>query len=216
MESLYENKEICSKCGGRCCKKSGCVYSPKDFKDTSFKALLAKLEEGNISITSTIKFQKLKNGILFPVIYLYLRARNIDRPVVDLLSLKSGCSKLSSTGCEYNFDSRPYYGKTLIPGEVCKNPELINAIPEWQSYQKVLSKLVKCLTGFTVEEKIKDDVENLIYNLSSNNTEGVNKEEIEEIKTMIPLLSKCYPESVINGYERFERESKRKKFINKL
>ena len=27
----YENKEICKKCGGFCCKKSGCDYFVSDF-----------------------------------------------------------------------------------------------------------------------------------------------------------------------------------------
>ena len=28
-----ENKELCKKCGGFCCIKSGCDYSAKDFDD---------------------------------------------------------------------------------------------------------------------------------------------------------------------------------------
>ena len=50
-----ENREICGKCGGKCCKKSGCDYSTKDFNDLSVNAIYKKLEEGNISIVSFLR-----------------------------------------------------------------------------------------------------------------------------------------------------------------
>ena len=83
-----ENREICSKCGGKCCKKSGCDYSTKDFDDLSVNAIYQKLEEGNISIVAFLNFNRLPNGRLACSPFLYLRARNTDRGVVDLLSFK--------------------------------------------------------------------------------------------------------------------------------
>ena len=36
----YENKELCKKCGGICCKKSGCDYFVSDFKTINKQSLL--------------------------------------------------------------------------------------------------------------------------------------------------------------------------------
>lgn len=33
----YENKELCAKCGGICCKKSGCDYFVSDFQSMDTK-----------------------------------------------------------------------------------------------------------------------------------------------------------------------------------
>ena len=35
MQEILENKEICAECGGKCCKKCGCDYAPKDFENLS-------------------------------------------------------------------------------------------------------------------------------------------------------------------------------------
>lgn len=40
-----ENKDICRCCGGKCCKKSGCDYAPKDFESLKINDLYNKLEE---------------------------------------------------------------------------------------------------------------------------------------------------------------------------
>ncbi len=74
MEKI-ENKELCSKCGGRCCKKSDCDYAPKDFKSLGINDLYEKLEEGNISIVSVVILKKIKGKTLVTP-FLYLRARN--------------------------------------------------------------------------------------------------------------------------------------------
>ena len=42
MEVKYENKEICKESGGKCCKKCGCDYLPKDFEDLSMNGLLER------------------------------------------------------------------------------------------------------------------------------------------------------------------------------
>ena len=56
----YENKELCSKCGGRCCKKSGCDYFVSDFKIIDKNTILKVLETGNVSIVSAFKFEILE------------------------------------------------------------------------------------------------------------------------------------------------------------
>lgn len=58
----YENKELCSKCGGRCCKKSGCDYYVSDFKSIDKNTIIKVLETGNVSIVSAFKYEILRNG----------------------------------------------------------------------------------------------------------------------------------------------------------
>ena len=113
----YENKDYCRNCGGYCCKKSGCDYWVDDFNDKSLKGLLEVLSSGNISIVSLLKFQKLKNEKIVAVPFLCLRARNTDRDIVDLLSIKTTCSMLTENGCSYFLEDRPSGGVNLIPGK---------------------------------------------------------------------------------------------------
>ena len=189
------DSEICKKCGGICCKKSGCDYLPSDFEDLSLKGLLKILESGNISIVSAIMFEKLPNGTMYANPFLYLRARNINREIVDLLSMKTTCSMLTDTGCYYSYKERPSMGRNLVPVEnnkcyPLKNPNIV--IKEWDRYQKVLSKAVKKLTGLSVEEKMKNDVQNLFYEILSENFDGIDIREIKDIKSMLVALSEIY------------------------
>jgi len=207
MNINTENKEICSKCGGKCCKKSGCDYSPSDFKDLSFNGLLEKLNEGNISIISTLSFEKLPNNKIYINPFLSLRVRNTNREVVDLLSMKTTCSMLEETGCKYSVNERPSGGLNLIPKEdfVClpaKDP--FEIIKPWGSYQKILSKLVKRLTGMTVDEKLKQDIEKLFLDVLCSNFDGVAEKEILEIFLVVKKLKEICPDE----YEKALKEYK--------
>ena len=112
-----ENLEICKQCQGYCCKKSGCDYIPDDFPELSLNFLLAKLYEGYISIVSAQDFKSLPNGQIVNTPFLYLRARNVNRPIVDLLSMKTPCASLTKMGCAFTYEQRPYGGKNLVPVE---------------------------------------------------------------------------------------------------
>lgn len=147
----FENKAICKTCG-RCCKKSGCDYSAADFKELSTNYLQQQLEKGDISIVSYLKFTHT-NSKTYVSPFLYLRARNINRPIVDLLSMKTTCSKLTDTGCSYTLEKRPRGGVNLIPqkNHQCyplEDPYKI--VSTWAKYQSVLQRLVKRFTGITV------------------------------------------------------------------
>ena len=78
VEHVYVDSELCRTCGGKCCKKSGCGFLPKDFKSLSYNNLLKKLEEGNISISALISFTEIKDKMYWAPI-LVLKIRNKDR-----------------------------------------------------------------------------------------------------------------------------------------
>ena len=47
---MLENKEMCAKCGGRCCKRMPGANSPKDFGLPNESLLKQALESGNYAI----------------------------------------------------------------------------------------------------------------------------------------------------------------------
>lgn len=117
----FENKDLCKKCGGRCCKKSGCDYFVSDFDVIDKSSLVKLLDTGNVSIVAALSFRTLKNKDRVVEPFLYLLARNIDRGIVDLFSLKKTCSMLTDEGCTYTLENRPGGGVNLIPSiEGCR------------------------------------------------------------------------------------------------
>lgn len=167
MERI-EDREICKKCGGRCCKKSGCDYFVEDFESLKIGDLISVLERGNISVVSTLRFTYAKNGKLICIPHLYLRARNQNREVIDLLSMKTRCVNLTDEGCSLSLKDRPSGGANLPVSKNmdCHYPNsdyLLDNIKRWTPYQKVLERIVKRLTGKSVNAKLREDVEELIY-----------------------------------------------------
>ena len=139
----YYAKHICKECGGRgCCAHFGCMYSPQDFivlreeKYTHKQRLLILTEMvkmGKISI-DMVGLKDLTYGPLDPIGkkpdfdrmmegygYLYLRARNANRPVVDLqYFMERGhhypcCNWDSNIGCTLPDAERPTIGRLLKP-----------------------------------------------------------------------------------------------------
>ena len=215
MEEMLENKEYCKNCGGYCCKKCGCDYYPEDFKDLSFNALTEILSARNISIVSFLNFEKLPNGKLIYIPFLYLRARNVDRDIVDLVSIKKTCSMLKDDGCSYNIDNRPSGGVNLIPASNrlrCHHKENhLKHILEWERYQKVLAKFVKKYCGMSVEDKLKEDIENLFYECLIGVLDTVPIEEQEDIKKMLPSLIQAAPIEYLNAEKRYKERGVSKK-----
>lgn len=147
-EGRYERNgnyayDICKRCKGKhCCAHFGCMFSPQDFivlKDPKYTheqqllILTELLKQGKISIdmcwlkdtifgplnvmTKRPDIDKISDGDGM----LYLRARNKDRPIVDLqYFLKEGghypCASWDpEKGCMLSEDERPYGGRMLKP-----------------------------------------------------------------------------------------------------
>lgn len=141
-----ENKELCAKCKGMCCKKMGCHYSPDDFDDLSFEGLKKEIDKGFISIDwwegnpfNEEDFTTVKRGY-------FLRIRNKNKGVIDPAYFGT-CSLLTKDGCSLSYDKRPKGGRELIPG--VKNGYLHcdlrytknDCARDWYKYSDVLDKL---------------------------------------------------------------------------
>ncbi len=205
MEKVYENKDICAKCGGYCCKKCGCDYLVSDFDSLKLEYLDKVLATGRVSIIATLSFKNLPNGKLAVTPILSLRSRNIERNVIDLLSLKKSCAMLTSNGCIYSLDERPSGGVHLIPNEkdfhYCHSDiDKIKELYKWLPYQKVLAKLIKKYTGKSVMAKLKEDVINLFCAIIIKGYQDIAYEELVDINDMLPLLEQAFPEELQQAF----------------
>ncbi len=143
-----------------------------------------------------MKFKRI-NGKICNFPFLYLRARNTERDIVDLLSMKTPCSSLTENGCSYTYAERPSSGKNLTPSKdgLCfQKEDNLKKILEWQPYQKQLEKIVKRYTGMSVDDKLKEDVVALLTDIKEENFKNVSELEIIDIKRMLPMLIECYQE----------------------
>ena len=206
METIYENQDLCSKCGGKCCKAGGCQYSTDDFDSLKFDYLLGKLSEGYISIVSVLDFQTINKKVIAQP-FLYVKARNVDRPVVDLLSMRTSCSCLTENGCMYSFDERPSGGVNLIPSEndTCywaKDP--MEFIMMWQPHQNVLRKLVKRINGRSVEMQLKEDAYHLFKDIFAKKFDGINEIEIKDVLKSLNDLALAFPEEFEKAYNEHQ------------
>lgn len=197
----FENYDLCKACGGKCCKKSGCDYYTSDFEALTKEALIKILDTGNVSIVAAMMLGELKSGEKTMTPFLYLRARNEGRDVVDLLSLKRQCSMLREDGCFYSLEDRPSGGVHFIPREnnKCKrvdNPQ--EELAKWLPYQNILGRMVKRYAHMSIDARLRLDVEELFKDILNDNFEGVAKEEIEDILLGLPDLMACFPDE----YER--------------
>lgn len=198
-----ENLDICKKCGGLCCKKSGCDVWLDDITDKSQNGILDMLATERYSIVALMHFKNV-NGRVCNMPFLYLRARNNGRDIVDLLSMKTTCVNLTSNGCTFSYEDRPSGGKNLIPSEKgdCKPKEdPLEKIKLYEPYQNLLGKIVKRYTGKSVDKVVRDDVVALIRDIASGNIRDISPLELIDVKRMLPLLAECYPDEVNLGYK---------------
>lgn len=211
IDYKYENTEICKQCGGYCCKKSGCDYFVSDLESMKLEYLESLLNTGRVSVVASFGFERLKSGKLTYKIMLSLRARNKNREAIDLLSFKTTCASLTETGCYYDVNHRPSGGATLIPCNdmLCYSKvDRMAELYKWQSYQTVLAKLVKRITKMSVTTKLKQDVENLLYNILTENFQDVLPEELQDIACMTPLLIECFPEEYQKAMAKYKKITK--------
>lgn len=198
METKYENKDICAICKGACCKNGGCDYSALDFEFIKREYLKEEINKGYISITASHCIYQEQNGKYTHDYLLYLRARNLDRGEVDLLSVDNRCLALTNKGCSYTLENRPRGGVNLIPD---KNHNCKPAVPQieiantWLPYQKILSKLVKFYTGNTPEKQLREDAKKFFIDCLSNNfSSELSEERVGECLALAHQMRLVYPD----------------------
>ena len=201
----FENKEICKNCGGKCCIKSGCDYFVDDLPAVNKQYVTALLDTGNVSIVAALMFGKLRNGKEYVSPFLYLRARNVDRDIVDLFSMKTSCMMLTPTGCTYSLENRPSGGVNLIPMENggCRpNVDPISEIKKWEPYQNLLAKMVRKYSKMSVDQKLSKDVEDTFVSILNEDFEGVAEAELLDIFSCVNDLVPIFHDEYENAKKR--------------
>ncbi len=142
---------------------------------------------------------------------LHVRARNVGRDVVDLVSMKKCFALLDvGVGCSLDYEHRPLGGRNLVPSAdgLCYSIIApLDILRMWEPYQKRLRKIVRNYTGMSFSERVSQDVENLFFDVFSQNYQGVSYEEIEELKDFVPLLVKTYPREMAKACSRYSHKS---------
>ena len=150
MENIYINKDLCAKCKGSCCKVSGCMYMPSDFKKMKYITIKKELLKGNISIDAFPVKNLSFNKDAWTLI-LFLRARNKDKDVVDLFTSGGPCKMLGENGCFYDEDERPSCGlmvkPTFVNGPCPKTFDDDEFLRSWLKHQSLLELFIKEYTG---------------------------------------------------------------------
>lgn len=210
MEKV-ENRDVCAECGGYCCKKCGCDYFVSDLESNKIDYLESLLDTGRVSVIAAIKFKRIPNGNLTVEPILYLRARNINREAIDLLSLKTTCASLEAGGCHYTLERRPSGGGSLMPKKenglyLCyPTVDRLSELKKWDKYQKPLWKIVQRRTGKNVYAKLKEDAENLFFDVLSGNTRDVFSDELYDMRKMMKYLIEVYSKEFTKAGQRVEK-----------
>lgn len=142
------NSQICSECGGQCCKRCGCQFSPDDFEEISFDFLKKEIEKGYISI------ENMPGKILEQRESIYiLRTRNQGAGVVDTCYEDTPCVLLTENGCKLDYEHRPTGARLLVPSKkrgfftrvrkCYPSYSIADCCFEWKEYQDILHQLVK-------------------------------------------------------------------------
>lgn len=142
----YENKEICSRCQGACCKRMPACAMPKDFKDGDLDELVKALKTGKWAVDWLDRA-----GLLEPTdetqdrAYFMRPAVKGAKQVYD--TSKGGeCTFLTSVGCKLPFESRPEgcrlmepkgSGKCILHGANTKQ-----AAMAWMPFKEVIENAV--------------------------------------------------------------------------
>lgn len=147
-----ENKELCAKCGGKCCKTYAGAYHPDDFNHELTDAWLQDLLEGNhaypdgkpilVSIDWAEGVKDGPDGRGY-----FLRPRHAGGDIVDP-SWGAECYHLTETGCDLSFDERPWRCKLKEPSECFTwftskpgTSEKGESMEAWRPYWDKLHKL---------------------------------------------------------------------------
>lgn len=152
------NHTLCAECGGECCKKVGCTFSPQDFIRLSPEhkltpeGILNEVKKGYITLELYDGDQHYVEGLIWAP-----RMRNKGGPIIEDLiigrRLEGECIALGENGCAFSYEDRPTEGKLLIPrktdGEInCESRYgLRRALREWKQYQEIILKVVESVRG---------------------------------------------------------------------
>ena len=145
-----EDPSVCKECGGACCKRAPCHWSPDDIKDLSFNGLVKLLKEKQY--ISILRFPGCVCETAFRTIehsgpYFYiLRTRTSGTGIAAVatrIKKDDQCMLLTPEGCKLSFKERPKGARLLIPekDKKCNHLyDLDDCLVDWKDHQEVLKR----------------------------------------------------------------------------
>lgn len=148
----YENKAICKKCQGKCCKAYAGIAYPADFDKDLRPMIIAKriataLKSGQWAIDY---WEGDLKGIDCPR-FIRPAHKNAPGKLIDP-SWGGECIFLTESGCKLEYTDRPYGCRNLEPiTDNCKyhgiesNDQKEDAALVWIPYQDIIEKTIKIM-----------------------------------------------------------------------
>ena len=167
LRYLFEQPQICNNCIGHgfCCQRSACNCHPTDF-DCDVQKMEKALETGKYAIdfvrSTADSFIRKGCNYILDVEHilqteeesLYIRPRNRDRPIVDLIHPEEDghegpCVLWSyEKGCELSYDERPMFGRHMIASE---NPVWCSSFYDIPEKRGMIKKLRTDWKPYTID-----------------------------------------------------------------
>lgn len=173
------NPEVCAKCGGMCCKSSGCSLMPCDVRKMSVKGIKEMLDTGNYSLrVIELIFDKKVEYIVG------MSSRRVNNQRVENNWLDGRCVLLTENGCMLSDEDRPTGALLSIPSaDPSKECKLIVSpfeyTGEWKKYATILNKVLYDETGHTPEEQYIESAMRTYMFLGDKLQKGAALDEFE-------------------------------------
>ncbi len=174
------NNKMCKECGGICCKEVGCIYLPTDFESMNINYLINLINKGNISISGELYNIGNKAFSYLP----FLRARNKDADIVDLITLGGPCKLLTANGCKLDISERPALGQRIIPTKIggpCKKDYELEEPYKWLKYSETLEKLVKYNTKNEMQDQRRQELKIKLKTIKEKLLQDKNLTDMEKL-----------------------------------
>lgn len=149
-----ENKDICTPCGGQCCKSTPGTFMPNQIlkgQSNQFEIINKMMDDGLIVINQIDVYNKDQPIAKLSYSFLVLQpATSISKKWSTKTSRGDNfgtCVNLTEKGCSLRFDERPYVCQQLIPieGGKCHYDPKVNIdeklFKAWEPHQQFLNDL---------------------------------------------------------------------------
>jgi len=148
MKGLMEDKKVCKKCGGYCCKQYPGAIDPADLgkNKKEIQARLVEMLRGNYIFDyweGSFKRRKHTSYFLRP---------KVDNEVGTYSRVHGSwggpCAFLTPSGCELPYEDRPRNCRELIPnpnypeGKCKKGYDKEDSLTDWYKYRKMIKELI--------------------------------------------------------------------------
>jgi Fe-S-cluster containining protein len=138
----YTDKNLCSKCQGKCCKNLPGSTIPEDFNLSDLENELIQVLQNNYCVDCYDSDSE-------QLFYIRPRIKGINH-IIDFNHWSGECIFLTETGCQLNENKRPYNCKMLEPVQNmhCKihnNAGRYDSAIKWKKYRNVIDNVLKLL-----------------------------------------------------------------------